>query len=125
MFKVYMFLALFGVLGGVFYGGYSYYKDTQARISQLTANNATLKAANETNQATITELQATAVLQAELTQDLQKNLQKAEQYQDKLIGQLRKHDLTKLSLKKPGLIETRINDGTQKLFDSIESDTAK
>mgnify|MGYP001601032234 FL=1 len=125
MFKVYMFLALFGGLGGVFYGGYSYYKDTQARISQLTANNATLKAANETNQATITELQATAVLQAELTQDLQKNLQKAEQYQDKLIGQLRKHDLTKLSLKKPGLIETRINDGTKKLFDSIESDTAK
>lgn len=125
MFKVYMFLALFGVLGGVFYGGYSYYKDTQARISQLTANNATLKAANETNQATITELQATAVLQAALTQDLQKNLQKAEQYQDKLIGQLRKHDLTKLSLKKPGLIETRINNGTKKLFDSIESDTAK
>lgn len=125
MFKVYMFLALFGVLGGVFYGGYSYYKDTQARISQLTANNATLKAANETNQATITELQATAVLQAALTQDLQKNLQKAEQYQDKLIGQLRKHDLTKLSLKKPGLIETRINDGTKKIFDSIESDTAK
>ena len=120
-----MFLALFGVLGGVFYGGYSYYKDTQARISQLTANNATLKSANETNQATITKLQATAVLQAELTQDLQKNLQKAEQYQDKLIGQLRKHDLTKLSLKKPGLIETRINDGTKKLFDSIESDTAK
>lgn len=125
MFKVYMFLALFGVLGGVFYGGYSYYKDTQARISQLTANNATLKSANETNQATITELQATAVLQAELTQDLQKNLQKAEQYQDKLIGKLRKHDLTKLSLKKPGLIETRINDGTKKIFDSIESDTAK
>ena len=125
MFKVYMFLALFGVLGGVFYGGYSYYKDTQARISQLTANNATLKSANETNQATITELQASAVLQAELTQDLQKNLQKAEQYQDKLIGQLRKHDLTKLSLRKPGLIETRINDGTKKLFDSIESDTAK
>ncbi len=125
MFKVYMFLALFGVLGGVFYGGYSYYKDTQARISQLTANNATLKAANETNQATITELQATAVLQAALTQDLQQNLQKAEAYQDKLIGQLRKHDLTKLSLKKPGLIETRINDGTKKLFDSIESDTAK
>ena len=125
MFKVYMFLALFGVLGGVFYGGYSYYKDTQARISQLTANNATLKAANETNQATITELRENVELQAALTQDLQKNLQRAEQYQDKLISQLRKHDLTKLSLKKPGLIETRINDGTKKLFDSIESDTAK
>jgi len=125
MFKVYMFLALFGVLGGVFYGGYSYYKDTQARISQLTANNATLKAANQTNEATISELRENVELQAALTQDLQKNLQKTEKYQDKLISQLRKHDLTKLSLKKPGLIETRINNGTKKLFDSIESDTAK
>ena len=125
MFKVYMFLALFGILGGVFYGGYSYYKDTQARISQLTANNATLKAANKTNEATISELRENVELQAALTQDLQKNLQRAEKYQDKLISQLRKHDLTKLSLKKPGLIETRINDGTKKLFDSIESDTAK
>jgi len=125
MFKVYMFLALFGVLGGVFYGGYSYYKDTQARISQLTANNATLKAANKTNEATITQLRENVELQAALTQDLQRNLQEAEKYQDKLISQLRKHDLTKLSLKKPGLIETRINDGTKKLFDSIESDTAK
>ena len=105
MFKVYMFLALFGVLGGVFYGGYSYYKDT--------------------HEATISELRENVELQAALTQDLQKNLQKAEKYQDKLISQLRKHDLTKLSLKKPGLIETRINDGTKKLFDSIESDTAK
>lgn len=125
MFKVYMFLALFGVLGGVFYGGYSYYKDTQARISQLTANNATLKAANKTNEATITQLRENVELQAALTKDLQQNLQRAEKYQDKLISQLRKHDLTKLSLKKPGLIETRINDGTKKLFDSIESDTAK
>jgi len=125
MFKVYMFLALFGVLGGVFYGGYSYYKDTQARISQLTANNATLKAANKTNEATINELRENVQLQQQLTQDLQQNLQRAEKYQDKLISQLRKHDLTKLSLKKPGLIETRINDGTKKLFDSIESDTAK
>ena len=48
MFKVYLFLALFGAVGGALYGAYSYYKDSQARISQLTANNATLKAANET-----------------------------------------------------------------------------
>ena len=76
MFKVYMFLALFGVLGGVFYGGYSYYKDTQARISQLTANNATLKAANKTNETTISELRETVQLPAAITQDPQKKLQK-------------------------------------------------
>ncbi len=125
MFRIYMFLALFAVVGGSLYGAYAYYKDSQARISQLTANNATLKSANQSNLATIDSMQATAQLQAALTKDLQVNLQQAEQYQDKLIGQLRKHDLTKLSLKKPGLIETRINNGTSALFKSIESDTAK
>lgn len=121
MFRIYMFLALFAVVGGSLYGAYAYYKDSQARISQLTANNATLKSANQSNLATIDSMQATAQLQAALTKDLQVNLQQAEQYQDKLIGQLRKHDLTKLSLKKPGLIETRINNGTSALFKSIES----
>ena len=38
-----------------------------------------------------------------------------------LIEKLQKHDLTRLSLKKPGLIEKRINDGTKELFESFES----
>ena len=44
----------------------------------------------------------------------------AEQYQDKLLDILHKHDLTNLASKKPGLIENRINEGTQNVLDSLE-----
>ena len=55
---------------------------------------------------------------------MQGKLDEAERYGDELRKKLHKHDLTRLSIKKPGLIEKRINDGTNKLFDSIESITA-
>ena len=35
----------------------------------------------------------------------------------------RRHNLNKLALAKPGLIETRVNNGTKAVFDSIESDS--
>jgi hypothetical protein len=40
---------------------------------------------------------------------------------NELLDKLRKHDLTRLSQQKPGLVERRINNGTKKLFDSFES----
>jgi len=125
MMRVYMFLTLFAVVGGSLYGAYAYYKDSQARIQLLTANNATLKVADERNQATINALQETAAVQAELTKDLMKNLQESTKYTDSLRKTLSKHDLSYLSMRKPGLIETRINNGTKKLFEELESDTAK
>ena len=44
-----------------------------------------------------------------------------EKYKNDLISKLQKHDLTRLSHQKPGMIEKRINNGTQKVFDSLES----
>ena len=35
----------------------------------------------------------------------------------------RRHNLNKLALAKPGLIETRVNSGTKNVFDSIENDS--
>ena len=58
---------------------------------------------------------------AELNKELQTNLSKANAYKDVLIGKLRKHDLAKLSLRKPGLVEKKINNGTKKLFRSLEA----
>ena len=48
-------------------------------------------------------------------------LDKANDYKNTLIDKLRKHDLAKLSMKKPGMMEKRINNGTKKLFRSLES----
>ena len=35
----------------------------------------------------------------------------------------RRHNLNQLAAAKPGLIEKRVNDGTKKVFDSIENDS--
>ena len=56
-----------------------------------------------------------------LNKELQVKLEKANDYKNTLIDKLRKHDLAKLSMKKPGMMEKRINNGTKKLFRSLES----
>ena len=124
MLKIYMLIIVVGLLGGVVYGAYAYYQDTQQRIATLQQNNAKLETVAKTNEMTINSLQESQEKFATLNKDLQMKLDKAEEYGDDLRKKLHKHDLTRLSIKKPGLIEKRINDGTKKLFDNIESITA-
>jgi hypothetical protein len=69
---------------------------------------------------TISALVADQKKFAKLNSDLRANLDKANEYKDVLIGKLRKHDLSRLSLKKPLLVEKRINAATAKLFKSLE-----
>ena len=124
MLKIYMLLFVLGIIGGVGYGAYYYYKDTQARIAILTENSAKLEIAATTQKNTIDTLLADAKKYAELNSELQKNLEKANDYKNTLIGKLRKHNLAKLSMQKPGLVEKKINNGTKKLLESFESITA-
>ena len=124
MLKIYMLIIVVGLLGGVVYGAYAYYQDTQQRIATLQQNNAKLETVAKTNELTITSMQKNQEKFATLNKDLQMKLNEAEEYWDDLRKKLHKHDLTRLSIKKPGLIEKRINDGTKKLFKSIESLTA-
>ena len=120
MLKVYMLLLVLGVIGGVGYGAFYYYKDTQARIAILTENSAKLEQAASTQKQTIETLVADAAKFQELNKELNIKLNKANDYKDTLIDKLRKHNLAKLSLKKPGLVEKKINSGTKKLFESFE-----
>jgi len=124
MLKIYMLLFVLGIIGGVGYGAYYYYKDTQTRIAILTENSAKLEIAATTQKNTIDTLMADAKKYAELNSELQKNLEKANDYKNTLIGKLRKHNLAKLSMQKPGLVEKKINNGTKKLLESFESITA-
>ena len=119
-----MLIFVLGIIGGVGYGAYAYYQDTQQRIATLQTNNAKLETVAKTNELTITSMQKNQEKFATLNKDLQMKLNKAEEYGDDLRKKLHKHNLTRLSIKKPGLIEKRINDGTKKLFKSIESLTA-
>ena len=124
MLKIYILIAVVGLVGGVVYGGYYYYKDTQARIAILTENSAKLEVAAQTQKQTIDTLQADAKKYAKLNNELQTKLEKANDYKNTLLGKLRKHNLTKLSAQKPTLIEKRINNASKKLLESFESLTA-
>ena len=121
MLKIYILVAVVGLVGGVVYGGYYYYKDTQSRIQIMTENNSKLQVAHQQQTQTINTLIADREKFEELNKELQVKLDKANQYKDVLIDKLRKHDLAKLSLKKPGLVEKKINNGTKKLFRSLEN----
>ena len=124
MVKYYILLIVLGLLGGVGYGAYYYYKDTQARIATLTENSAKLEQATNTQKQTIDTLVADAKKYEKLNSELHTKLERANDYKNTLLGKLRKHNLTKLSAQKPALIEKRINNGTKRLFESLEKLTS-
>ena len=121
MIKLYLLIVVVGLVGGVVYGGYYYYKDTQSRIQTLTENNAKLETAKAIQDQTIETLIDDREKFDKLNKELQVKLEKANEYKNTLIEKLRKHDLAKLSMQKPGLVEKKINNGTKKLFRSLES----
>ena len=124
MIKVYVFVFVISLIGGVGYGGYYYYQDTQNKIKILTENTVKREQAKEAQDKTIKTLVRDAKKFRKLSKDLGVKLQKAESYRNKLIGKLRKHNLTRLSQQKPKLVEQKINRGTKKLFESFKRITA-
>ena len=124
MIKIYILIVVLGLVGGVIYGAYYYYNDTQARIAILTENSAKLEQATNTQKQTIDTLVEDAEKYRELNKDLNIKLEAANEYKNKLIGKLRKHDLAKLSMQKPKMVEKRINNGTKRLFESLEKLTS-
>ena len=120
MLKIYLLIIVLGLVGGVGYGGWYYYKDSQERIRILTENTVKLELAKTIQNQTINTMIEDREKFTSLNKELQANLDKANVYKDVLIGKLRKHNLAKLSLRKPGLVERKINAGTKKLFRSLE-----
>jgi hypothetical protein len=119
--RLYVLIVVVGLVGGAIAGGYYYYTDSQARIQALIENTAKLQMAKQVQDDTISALVSDQKKFAKLNTDLRANLDKANDYKDVLIGKLRKHNLSKLSLKKPLLVEKRINAATAKLFKSLEA----
>ena len=116
---------MFLMMIGMGFAGRWYYNDTQTRINQLRENAVRLELAAKTSQETIGRLQADAAQFEQANNELRSQLVAAEAYSDDLAGKLRRHNLTVLTLQKPGLIETRVNNATAKLFDEMETITGK
>jgi len=124
MIKIYILIVVLGLVGGVVYGGFYYYKDTQARIAILTENSAKLEMAAKTQKNTIDTLLADAKKFQQLNSELNSKLVKANKYKNNLLAKLRKINLKKLSAEEPAVWEKKINNASKKLLDDFESITA-
>ena len=104
--------------------GYLYVQKLQSDLQTARENVAKMEVAVQISEDSIATLQADVVRNAELSATLQRELQKSEQYGDELRATLSKHNLTHLANKKPGPIEKRMQNATNKLWDNLESITS-
>lgn len=123
MAKVYLFLLICGLIGGVGYTGYSYYKWSEETISTLRENNVKLKSAAETLQNTVESMQADMKKAEELNQNLTRRLQQSNEHLDKLRNTFAKIDLTMEALTNANGLEERVDNAVTKLINQIELET--
>jgi predicted nuclease with TOPRIM domain len=104
------------VVSGAFYW---YYDSSQARIETLVSDKATLTADKarltgeiEEQQQSIARLEATRQQDQERILELSQEFNEARDEVARLRATFSRHDLNRLSLAKPGLIENIINRGT-------------
>jgi len=125
MIRLYIALGILLFMGSAAYGAYYYYTDTQERLAVLHENNAKLETAAKAKDAMIDALESTQEELEAINSQLALDLQSATDYTDELRKKLQEHDLTRLSLKKPGMIEKRVNDGTKDIISELESITSQ
>jgi hypothetical protein len=99
--------------------GYLYVQRLQSNLEIARANVAKMEVAVQISEASIATLQSDIVRNAALNATLQSELQRAEAYGDELRATLNKHNLTYLALQKPGLIENRMQNATDTLWDDL------
>ena len=107
-------------LGGT---GYMWINKLQSDLETARANVAKMEVAVQISEASIATLQQDAVRSAELNANLQRDLQTAERYGDELRATLQKHNLTALAQRKPGLIEDRMQNATNQLWNDLRGVT--
>jgi hypothetical protein len=103
--------------------GFLWIKNLQRDLEIARENVAKLEVAVQVSEASIKTLQADAIRLGELNTKLSADLQKSEQYGDELRATLQKHNLTALAQRKPGLIEDRMQDATNKLWNDLRGIT--
>ena len=117
---------LIGIIVASLVGGaYAYVSWQSSKIEDLTKENITLTLVAENNAETVRKLQDQIIKQTVQNTELRISLNKSEEVREEMLRIFRDHDLTKLATAKPGLIEKRINDGTRKAFDDLESITSR
>ena len=124
MIKLYLTIAVVTLIGGVVYGGFYVYQDKQKRIATLQQNNAKLEVVAKENEQVVRTMRVETARLNDLKRSLQCKLSRAEESREKLLTRLQEINLKKESMVNPVEREKRINDGTDKMFDDLESITS-
>ena len=88
--------------------------------AQLVELNQAFELRDKEQKEAINSLQQDFELQTQGLKELQKKSNEAQLEMNRYLDIFKRHNLTKLANAKPNLIETRANNGTKKVFDSIE-----
>ena len=123
MARLYIFIFIIAILGGIGYGAYFIYNDTMKRMSILRDNNAKLEVAIKAKDSTIKSLKENMEKQIKLTKDLNNKLSIAEENNKKISNLLAKTDIIKNSLADPAATEKRINEEVVNMFNGINTAT--
>ena len=91
--------------------------------SQLASLNQAFELRDQEQKAAIESLQDDFKVQTEGLLAIQSRNQEIEAQMSRYLDIFKRHNLSKLAAAKPGLIETRVNNGTKDVFDSIEADS--
>ena len=95
----------------------------QSDVRQYQAQNVALQSAAEINEQTIRSLEENSQRQVEQMTNLTNANQQLQSEKEEYLSIFRRHDLQRLALARPGLIEPRLNNGTQEVFRQMEQDS--
>jgi predicted RND superfamily exporter protein len=91
--------------------------------SRLSSLNQAFELRDQEQKAAIESLQNDFKVQTEGLLAIQSRNQEIEAEMSRYLDIFKRHNLSKLAAAKPGLIETRVNNGTKEVFESIEQDS--
>tara|TARA_R110002124_G_scaffold131118_2_gene293190 strand:+ start:446 stop:886 length:441 start_codon:yes stop_codon:yes gene_type:complete len=96
-------------------------QNQQVQIDTLNQHNVTLQSAASINETTIRSLEDTASRQIEQIGSLTVSSVEYQRQAEEAMAIFKDHNLTILARRRPGMIETRANDATKDVFDSVEA----
>ena len=123
MIKVYIMIVVIGLVGGVVYGGYAYYKSTQQRIATLTSNNAKLEVAVKSKDEALNFMTSNFEKQSKLNKELSGKLADAEKENTVIRDKLAKSNLIADSIANPKVMEQKINEQVSTIFGALSDST--
>ena len=113
-----MFIGIILVMG---LGGYYLYNENQT----LTQNNIKLEAAVEEQKQTMAIMKEQYEKQGKALMNMSRQNAQIEQEKAEYLAIFSRHNLDLLALKKPGLMENRFNNASEKVMEGMEDDTEK